>query len=344
MMLRGCNPLGGKFTLLTQQKEQLYVITYKTWNRKGSDDKLGVLSRPTHLRGRCLKPLDDSIKNTESEKKMKAVSKTQSKPIYFPVQASLLLFFSYGTAFIATYAVHELGHLIVNLIKGLTITDFVVHPFLLTYVSALPLTESFDVYISGTLFAIVVCSLIGSIFWKKRSTSNLPLLFFVPMTFLMESMNILTGPTSPGSDFYKIMELTGLPANFFIIIGIVFLCIGIFFFMTLFPLIGIDPEGRKSTTLIAIFLGFSLYNVLLAIYTYLFATEEFLFYRANNFLIIGGMLALIITILYVTLYRKYYRKLPSTLRTDIGTVTWKDLQIPGAVFILILAFSLLFFN
>jgi len=50
MMLRGCNPLGGKVTLLTQQKEQLYVITYKTWNRKGSDDKLGVLSRPTHLR------------------------------------------------------------------------------------------------------------------------------------------------------------------------------------------------------------------------------------------------------------------------------------------------------
>jgi len=255
-----------------------------------------------------------------------------------------LLFFSYGTAFIATYAIHELGHLIVNLIKGLTITDFVVHPFLLTYVSASPLTESFDVYIAGTLFALVMCSLIGSIFWKKRSTSNLPLLFFVPMTFLVESINILTGPTNPGSDFYKIMEFTGLPANFFIIIGIVFLCIGIFFYMTLFPLIGIEPEGRKSTTFIVIFLGFILYDILLAIYTYMFATEEFLFYRANNFLIIGGILAVIITVLYVTLYRKYYCKLPSTLQTEKGTVTWKDLQIPGVVFSLILVFSLLFFN
>ena len=275
---------------------------------------------------------------------MNAVSETQSNPNYSPTPAVLLLFFSYGIAFIATFAIHELGHLIVDLIKGSTITEFVVHPFLLSYVSASPLIESFDVYIAGTLLAIVVCSLIGSIFWKKRSTSNFPLLFFVPMTFLIESMNILTAPTNPGSDFYKIMEFTGLPANFFIIIGIVFLCMGIFFFMTLFPLIGIEPEGRKSTTFIVIFLGFILYNILLVVYTYLFATEEFLFYRANNFLIIGGMLALIITILYVTLYRKYYRKLPFTLQTEKGTVTWKDLQIPGVVFILILVFSLLFFN
>lgn len=275
---------------------------------------------------------------------MKTVSKNQLYPNYFTIQASLLLFFSYGTALIATYAIHELGHLIVNLTKGLTITDFVVHPFLLSYVSALPLTESIEVNIAGTLFALVVCSLIGSIFWKKRSISNLPLVFFVPMTFLVESMNILTGPISPGSDFYKIMEFTGLPAYFFIIIGIVFLCIGIFFCMTLFPLIGIDPEGRKSKTFFVIFLGFVLYNILLVVYTYLFATEDFLFYRANNFLITGGILAVIIAVLYLTLYRKYYRKLPSTLQTEIGTVTWKDLQIPGVMFILILAFSLVFFN
>lgn len=72
---------------------------------------------------------------------MKAVSETQSNPNYFTIQAILLLFFSYGIAFIATFAIHELGHLIVNLIKGATITKFVVHPFLLTYVSALPLIE-----------------------------------------------------------------------------------------------------------------------------------------------------------------------------------------------------------
>jgi hypothetical protein len=58
----------------------------------------------------------------------------------------------------------------------------------------------------------------------------------------------------------------------------------------------------------------------------------------------GGILAVITAILYSTVYRKSYRKLSYGLQTEKGGVAWKDLQIPGLLFIVIVVFGLIFFN
>jgi hypothetical protein len=163
--------------------------------------------------------------------------------IIFIIQAILLLFLSYGIAFIVTSTIHELGHVIIHLIKGSPISRFVIHPFLMSYVSVAEISmEGFENHIAGTILDLFVCFLTGKIFWKNRSISNFPLLTLVPIALIMEGFNISTGPISPGSDFHLIMEFTGLPAILFLLIGIGLVCLGVFFFMPLFPLLGIAPE------------------------------------------------------------------------------------------------------
>ena len=160
-------------------------------------------------------------------------------------QSILLLLFSYATAFIMESALHELGHAIVGLIKGYTIESFVVHPFLMSHVILDPPTASIEGGIAGVALSLSVSSLIGILFWKRRSISNLPLQMLFPTALIMSGIEFTINMIEPSSDINGVMQFTGLPAILFYVIGIVLLSLGIFFYNSLFPLLGLVPEDRK---------------------------------------------------------------------------------------------------
>lgn len=264
---------------------------------------------------------------------------------------SLLLFFSYGIAFMATSSLHELGHVAVHLVKGSPITRFVLHPFLMPHVSTVSGRESLVNWVAGTLLVLVVIVLIGFFGWKTRSSATFPLLVAIPLGLVYEGFNLATAPISPGSDFYLVMAATGLPAALFLILGLAAIVGGIFLFLPLFPLLGIAPQNGRARIFAVLLPGFLTYNILLFGYTRLFAAAaessvplEILHYRARNFLVMGAILALITALLYSTWYRAAYPKLPPAWASPTGRVSWQNLLLPGLIFAILLVLGLGFFN
>jgi hypothetical protein len=173
-----------------------------------------------------------------------------------------------------------------------------------------------------------------------------------PTALILQGIESSIVLTDPSSDFYHIMQATGLPAILFYAIGFVLIGLGIFFYSSLFPLLGLAPEDKKS--LLVVPAGISLYSVLVVIYAYLFEPTSheaalhlpvgYAIIRANNFLIIGGILGVILAVVYTTLYRRFYRRLPPSLQTEKVNLTWRHLLIPGLLSTVLVVLGLLFSN
>jgi len=42
----------------------------------------------------------------------------------------------------------------------------------------------------------------------------------------------------------------------------------------------------------------------------------------------------LLALLYITLYRVIYRRLPDGLQTPVASLAWKDLRIPAVIFMI----------
>jgi hypothetical protein len=256
------------------------------------------------------------------------------------LQSILLLFFSYFVAYFLSLVIHEVGHGIMGLIKGYAFIGIFANPFLGAYAKIIPGTPSLEGAISGEAFELLVCSSISTIFWKHRSSTNLPLQMLFPTALVFQGVENTIALATPMADFNYVMNVTGLPAVVFYVIGIIFICLGIFIFNLLFPLLGLGPEDRKSLVVVPI--GLSLYDLLVVIFAYLFAPAAIA--RGYMFLIIGGILGVILAVVYMTLYRRFYRRLPPSLQTEKADLTWRDLRIPGLLFTVLMVLGLLLSN
>ena len=58
-----------------------------------------------------------------------------------------------------------------------------------------------------------------------------------------------------------------------------------------------------------------------------FLGREIIF-SANSF-VFPMIIGIVLAVLYVTLFRKLYPRLPAWLRTETVSLTWKDLRLPG---------------
>jgi hypothetical protein len=254
-------------------------------------------------------------------------------------QSTLLLFFLFFPVSFMQMIAHESGHALADLSRGATIRMFYVHPFsFLGYVRATSFWNSVWTHASGTVVGILVPLFIFILLWKRRSFYTLPLLLVFPWTAIFHAIGVLDIPTATG-DYYNLIRITGLPAIVFYGMGFILLVVGIFFFISLFPLLGLAPEDRKS--LFVVPAGMFLHSVLGIVVAHLFVPGSPIDVRyqlageiissANNrlFIAIAGV---VIAVIYGTLYRRGYLRLPAGFRTEKVGLSWRDLWYPGLLF------------
>jgi hypothetical protein len=115
--------------------------------------------------------------------------------------------------------------------------------------------------------------------------------------------------------------------------------VGSFLTLSLFPLLGLSPQDKKS--LFVIPAGYFLCTVLGLAIAYLivpgssfYITEwvvEETLVLAYQAIISLPVMGLILAVLYVSLFRRLYPKLPAWLRTETVTLAWKDLRLPAVL-------------
>jgi len=226
---------------------------------------------------------------------------------------------------------HEGGHALYLLFNGVPVTLFV-HPFFFSGF-ARPVIPASGVAsdILGSATSLLVCLLITLPFWKRRSLALLPLVLLFPYSAMGDGFNVM----GFFGDFYSVVQKTGAPAIPFLILGALLMCIGILSFFSLLPLAGLDPRDNKILFVLpAVMWLISALSLLVAhlfvpgspINLEFFPGREILL-SVNKF--ISLYIGIVLSLLYVSLFRWLYPRLPAWLHTDAVTLTWKDLRLPA---------------
>jgi hypothetical protein len=261
----------------------------------------------------------------------------KSKPLPAVIRSTLLLFCLVFPLNFMTLILHEGGHALNTLAHGVSIKILYVHPFSFAgYNRPVGAWNSVWFHALGTVVSLLVSLLIFILLWKRRSISNLPLVMLFPWIAILSGVGVIYIPARTG-DYYNIMQLTGLTGVVFYVPGILLILLGIFFFVSLLPLLGLAPEDGRS--LFPVPTGLLLWSILSIPVAYLFVPGSTIdvqyqlggeiIQTANITPIFGGIMGVLIAAIYVGLYRWIYPKLPAWLRTDTVQLAWKDLRLPA---------------
>jgi hypothetical protein len=253
------------------------------------------------------------------------------------LRSTLLLFFLAFPMYFMVLVFHEGGHALHTLAVGGQISLFYIHPFPMAGYSRPPVEywENVWFHAAGPALGLLVSLLIFLLFWKRRSVSSLPLLMVFPMAAIGQGFVMLMVM----GDFTSIVLLTGLSPTIFRVMGLIIGVAGIFLFVSLFPLLGLAPRDLRS--LFAVPAALFLWALVGLIVGTLVVPgspadvvhglgEEILAIAKSSlplYLIAGTVLAGT----HVSLYRRLYPKLPSWLRAETVTLTWKDLRLPAVL-------------
>jgi hypothetical protein len=244
----------------------------------------------------------------------------------------ILIFFLFMVLHFLYLILHEGGHSLYLLVRGVPITLYV-HPFMFSGFSRPIIDSSIWKDILGSATAFPLGLLISLPFWKRRSLALLPLVMLFPYVALMDGINVMG---IMGGDFVNMVQSTGLPAAPFIILGALIVCIGLISLLSLFPLAGLDPRDNKA--LFVLPAAFFLWSALSFLVAHLFvpgspidlkySVGPEIMLGANSFILLL-IFGIFFAVLYVTLFRSLYPRLPAWLRTGTVNLTWKDLRLPG---------------
>jgi len=186
----------------------------------------------------------------------------------------------------------------------------------------------------GATVALLAALLITLPFWKHRSRVLLPIVMLFPWAAAMNGFYML----SLQGDWHNLIESAGVPPVVFVILGTMICISGYFLMLTLFPLLGLAPQNRRSLFAVpaALFLwGFlSLLVAHLVVpgspYDVQYSIAAELIPDANGFAP-GTVIWAVLAVLYVTLFRWIQPRLPAWLRTETVALTWKDLRFPAVL-------------
>jgi len=228
---------------------------------------------------------------------------------------------------------HEGGHALYTVVRGIP-TMLYVHPFTFPGYARPIIDMSIWGNILGSLISFAFSLPIFLLFWKRRSTILLPLIMLVPAGALDVGLNCLVG-----GDFRNVIQYNGVSPVLIYILGTLFLIAGILITFVLLPLFGLDPKDKKA--LFVLPAGTLLANVLsLLVACFLvpgspidlqyFVSQEIV-PMARLLLLVQTIFEFVFAVLYVTLYRWLYPKLPAWLRTETATLAWKDLRLPAVL-------------
>ena len=243
---------------------------------------------------------------------------------------------------------HEGGHSLHAVWQGVPVTLYV-HPFFFSGFSRPIVDTSIWADILGSATSIPVALLISLLSWKRRSPALLPLAMVFPWVALNDGINITGVMGGMSGDFVNVVQKTGLPAAPFVILGAAIFCIGLISLLSLFPLAGLDPRDNKA--LFVIPAAMFLISVLSFLVVQLFvpgspiereySLGQDILFTANFSILLYPIIGLILAVLYVTLFRKLYPRLPAWLRNETVTLTWKDLRLPGILWAVSVAIGLI---
>lgn len=233
---------------------------------------------------------------------------------------------------------HEGGHALYVALHGVPILLYV-HPFTFPGYARPMIDNSTWINIAGSLTALPLSLLISLPFWKRRSTSLLPLLLLFPVCAIYNGLNVLG---LGGSDFRNPVQYNGVSPIPFPILGTLIVAAGILFLFALLPLFGLDPKDEKSLFVLpaAVFIASTL-SLLVACLLVPGSPIDREYFLGQEIVSAASMLLIahtgiwtILAVLYVTFYRSVYPRLPTLLRTETVKLDWKDLRLPALLAII----------
>jgi len=230
---------------------------------------------------------------------------------------------------------HEGGHALAYLSEGNVTKLLYAHPFTFAGFARPIFGDNLLNHAAGPIMGVLVPLLISIPLWKRRSTALLPLVMVFPWAAICTGGSVSNIAWT--GDYHQIIRLTGLPEAAIVIPGLVMLVIGILLFLCLFPLLGLSPKDwRVLLVLPAAILLWSGVSILVAHLVVPGSPIDTIYHEGTmviwsaklnspGFLLSSTGLAVI----YLTLYRLIYPRLPSWLRSETVLLTWKDLRIPA---------------
>ncbi len=274
------------------------------------------------------------ITKAQSEEKVSGmlVSTLHSTLVVF------LLFFP--LTFISMF-VHEAGHAVLVLTQGVPIHFLYAHPFsFLGFVR--PGANYYNIWehASGIIAELLVFTVIFILLWRRRSFYTLPFLLVFPWTAIYDGLGGIFDISGHTGDYYNIMVIMGWPSTGFIIISLILIVVGIFFFISLLPLLGLAPEDGK--TLFVLPVGMLLYTAIglpIAYFLVPGSPIDTRYHLAREIIMSAyyrpffmGSVGIVLAVIYITLYRKFYNKLPKSIRTVKVSLSGKDFWYPCLLF------------
>jgi hypothetical protein len=266
------------------------------------------------------------------------------------LQSTLLVFLLFFPITFMHMFLHEAGHALVHLIEGVPVRFLYAHPFsFIGFVRPMGDYYSIWVHASGTVFELLVSALVFILLWKHRSFYTLPFLMVLPWSALYDGMGGIFDTLGHTGDYHNILVITGWSPIPFYGISLILIVVGIFFLTSLFPLLGLAPEDRKS--LFVLPAGMALYTLLGLPIAYLLVPGspiDLQYHVATEIInsayvrpIFMGSVGILLALIYITLYRGLYRRIPAGLQTEVVRLSWRDLWYPGLLFIISMILGLM---
>jgi hypothetical protein len=278
------------------------------------------------------------------------IKENTSSTIVATLQSTLLVFLMFFPVTFMNLFLHEAGHALVHLFEGAPIHFLYAHPF--SFVGFVrPGADYYNVWVhaSGTIFDLLVSAVIFILLWKRRSFYMLPFLLVFPWSALYEGIGGIFDILGHSGDYHNIMTITGWSPVGFYLISLILFVAGIFFLISLFPLLGLKPEDRKS--LFVLPAGMLLYTALgLPIAYFLvpgspidvqYHVAQEIILSAYSRPIFMGSIGILLALIYITLYRSLFHRIPASLRTEGVTLSWRDFWYPGLLFIISMILGLM---
>jgi len=263
-------------------------------------------------------------------------SKAESKVRTSVILAFLLFFCVLISLNFWNLLFHEGGHALADLSEGNVTKLLYAHPFTFAGFARPIFRDNVLNHVAGPIMGVLVPLLIFIPLWKRRSTALLPLVMVFPWAAFSAGANVANIALDIG-DYSQIIRLTGLPEAAIIIPGLVTLVIGIFFFLSLLPLLGLDPKDWR--VLVVLPVAFMLWSGVSILVAHLVVPGSPIdaIYHEGTLVIWSAKAnwqsflqnAVGLAVIYLTLFRLIYPRIPSWLRSETVLLTWNDLRIPA---------------
>jgi hypothetical protein len=295
----------------------------------------------------------------KGDAKMKSLSfpstridvKVSAKPaLISALQSTLLVFLLFFPVTFMNMFLHEAGHALFHLSQGVPVHFLYAHPF--SFVGFVrPMADYYNVWVhaSGTVFELLVSGLVFVLLWKHRSFYALPFLMVFPWVAVYDGIGGIFDILGNTGDYYNILTITGWSPLYYYAISLILTVVGVFFIVSLFPLLGLAPENRKSLLVLPIgMLLFTVLGIPVAYYLVPGSPIDLQYHLAREIILSAyyrplfmGAIGILLAIIYITLYRSLYRRIPAGLRTEVVNLSWRDFWYPGLLFIISMILGLM---